>query len=208
MTRSSSHGEWRPRISGGYLLWRSPLARRLRLPVQPAAELRTCRMGCRVRRVRRSPPTDCCPTERTASSNVGVLLSLSDGVLGMVGMEQRLREQGADVGVGGLVVHEGAFPAAMRQPRQSQLGQMLADGRGRSANQLGEAVDVGFEISETPAASMGRMSTIRRTRWSKIPWIGKSVTSVRANSLRTVARSSRFFMFALPQRAAGFGRRG
>ena len=41
------------------------------------------------------------------------------------------------------------------------------------------------EISVTPAAVTGRTSTMRSTRWSRIPWIGKSVTSVRANSLNT-----------------------
>ncbi len=47
------------------------------------------------------------------------------------------------------------------------------------------------EIKVTPAASIGRTSTMRRTRWSRIPWIGKSVRRVCANSLRTCeSRSS------------------
>ena len=41
------------------------------------------------------------------------------------------------------------------------------------------------EISVTPAAETGMISTIRRTSWSRIDWMGKSVTIVRANSLST-----------------------
>ena len=41
------------------------------------------------------------------------------------------------------------------------------------------------EIKVTPAAVIGRISTMRPTRWSRIRWIGKSVASVRAKSLRT-----------------------
>ena len=37
----------------------------------------------------------------------------------------------------------------------------------------------------TPAPLTGRMSTILRTRWSKMPCIGKSEAMVRANSLST-----------------------
>src|SRR4051812_13710096 len=40
-------------------------------------------------------------------------------------------------------------------------------------------------MSVTPAAEMGSTSTMRSTTWSRIAWIGKSVTRVRANSLRT-----------------------
>ena len=41
------------------------------------------------------------------------------------------------------------------------------------------------EINVTPAAVIGRTSTMRRTRCSRIPWIGNSVAIVRANSLST-----------------------
>jgi hypothetical protein len=41
---------------------------------------------------------------------------------------------------------------------------------------------------------MGMISTIRCTRWSKIPWIGKSVRTVRANSLRTTESCRSFVM--------------
>ena len=41
------------------------------------------------------------------------------------------------------------------------------------------------EIRVTPAALTGSTSTIRSTSRSRIPWIGKSVTIVRANSAST-----------------------
>ena len=44
-------------------------------------------------------------------------------------------------------------------------------------------------INVTPAPVIGRISTVRCTRWSRIPWMGKSVAIVRAKSLRTSARS-------------------
>ena len=64
------------------------------------------------------------------------------------------------------------------------------------------------EMSVTPAASTGRMSTIRRTRWSRIPWIGKSVSRVRANSLSTrESRASLTGTFLTPgMTSAGSGR--
>ena len=40
-------------------------------------------------------------------------------------------------------------------------------------------------MSVTPAPVIGMRSTMRSTRWSRMPWIGKSVTIVRANSLNT-----------------------
>ena len=56
------------------------------------------------------------------------------------------------------------------------------------------------ERSVTPAEVIGRTSTIRPTRRSNMPCIGKSVRSVRANSMRTSDRSFTSPKEALPSR--------
>ena len=50
--------------------------------------------------------------------------------------------------------------------------------------------DFPAESNVTPAALIGKTSTTRRTKWSRIRWMGKSVISVRANSLSTDERVS------------------
>jgi len=59
--------------------------------------------------------------------------------VGVVGMKQRLVQQVADVDVGGGVVDEGAFPAALDQPGQPQLRQVLGHRGRRGTDQFSQA---------------------------------------------------------------------
>lgn len=59
-------------------------------------------------------------------------------VSGVVGVEERLREQGSDVDVRGVVVDEGALASPADEARQAQFRQVLADRGGRGGDEVGE----------------------------------------------------------------------
>ncbi len=84
-----------------------------------------------------------------------VLVGCLAGVVGqtavvMVGVEQRLGQQSADVDVGSGVEHERSFASPFDQPGEAQLGQVLAD-RGRGgADEFGQAGYRGLALQQRP----------------------------------------------------------
>ena len=86
-----------------------------------------------------------------------------------------------------------AWPRLVRRearaprPARSAAARSAAPPRSRRRRSAGRSSG---EMRVTPAAVIGMTSTIRSTRWSRIDWIGKSVTIVRANSLSTSERCS------------------
>jgi hypothetical protein len=58
----------------------------------------------------------------------------------VIGMEQRLFDQPAKVGVVGQVENPSALPAGFDQAGETELGQVLGDGRGLSPDMLCEKI--------------------------------------------------------------------
>ncbi len=79
-----------------------------------------------------------------------VLVGVLQPAIEVIGVMEGLVEQRADVVIGGRVIHEGALTAWFDQAGQTELGQMLADGWGIGADQLGQAVDRRFALQEGP----------------------------------------------------------
>ena len=68
----------------------------------------------------------------------------------VIGVEQRLLDEPADVFVPRQVVDVGTYPATPYQTGETQLGEMLGDCLGPGPNVIGELVDGVLTVQQSP----------------------------------------------------------